>query len=71
MRRLWLFSRTSHIKLMIKKIIEKIKSWFRPKEQMDPHEELYTVVPESDIPMHVEETAKQKKIRLKHKGESK
>ena len=23
---------------MIKKIIEKIKSWFRPKEQMDPHE---------------------------------
>ena len=33
---------------MIKKIIEKIKSWFRPKEQMDPHEELYTVVPESD-----------------------
>ena len=23
---------------MIKKIIEKIKSWFRPKEQIDPHE---------------------------------
>ena len=23
---------------MIKKIIDKIKSWFRPKEQMDPHE---------------------------------
>ncbi len=23
---------------MIKKIIEKIKSWFRPKEQIDAHE---------------------------------
>ena len=23
---------------MIKKIIDKIKSWFKPKEQMDPHE---------------------------------
>ena len=28
----WLLSRTSHIKRMIKKIIEKIKSWFTPKE---------------------------------------
>ena len=23
---------------MIKKIIDKIKSWFKPKEQIDPHE---------------------------------
>ena len=54
---------------MIKYIINKIKSWFSfKKEEIDPHEELYTVVPESDVPMHVEETAKQKKIRLKHKG---
>ena len=53
---------------MIKKFLNWIKNLYTPKEQMDPHEELYTVVPESDVPMHVEETAKQKKIRLKHKG---
>ena len=71
--RSWLFSRTSHIKLMIKKIIEKIKSWFRPKEEMDPYEVM--LHPEkSDTPVYeneqdvVGETAKQKKIRLKHKG---
>ena len=58
---------------MIKKIIEKIKSWFRPKEEMDPHEVM--LHPEkSDTPVYeneqdvVGETAKQKKIRLKHKG---
>ena len=61
---------------MIKKIIEKIKSWFRPKEQMDPHEVMLHPK-ESDTPVYkdeeeaVEETAKQKKIRLKHKGDSK
>jgi hypothetical protein len=37
--------------------------------EMDPHEELIHV-PESDVPI-VEETAKQKKIRLKHKKDSK
>ena len=58
---------------MIKKIIEKIKSWFRPKEEMDPHEVM--LHPEKpDTPVYeneqdaVGETAKQKKIRLKHKG---
>ena len=58
---------------MIKKIIDKIKSWFRPKEEMDPHEVM--LHPEkSDTPVYeneqdvVGETAKQKKIRLKHKG---
>ena len=61
---------------MIKKIIEKIKSWFRPKEEMDPHEVM--LHPEkSDTPVYeneqdvVGETAKQKKIREKHKGETK
>ena len=59
---------------MIKKIIEKIKSWFRPKEEMDPHEVM--LHPEkSDTPVYeneqdvVGETAKQKKIRLKHKAD--
>tara|TARA_R100001129_G_scaffold171533_1_gene141724 strand:+ start:374 stop:547 length:174 start_codon:yes stop_codon:yes gene_type:complete len=57
---------------MIKKFLNWIKNIFKPrKQEMDAHEELYTVVPESDTPVHVEETAKQKKIRLKHKGESK
>ena len=58
---------------MIKKIIEKIKSWCRPTEEMDPHEVM--LHPEkSDTPVYeneqdvVGETAKQKKIRLKHKG---
>jgi len=35
---------------------------------MDPHEELYLHTPEPEVPIHVEETAKQKKIRLKHGG---
>ena len=33
-----MFSRTGYIKRMIRKIIDKIKSWFKPKEIMDPHE---------------------------------
>ena len=37
----------------------------------DEHLEFYEDVPESDVPVHVEETAKQKKIRLKHKGDVK
>jgi hypothetical protein len=36
---------------------------------MDPHAELYLHTPEPDVPIHVEETAKQKKIREKHKGD--
>ena len=58
---------------MIKHIINIIKGWFTPKEEMDPHEVM--LHPEkSDTPIYknekeiVGETAKQKKIRLKHKG---
>ena len=36
---------------------------------VDPHEELYLHKPEPEVPIHVEETAKQKKIREKHKGD--
>ena len=43
---------------MIKKLINWIKNIFIPEKQ-DPHLEMY------------EETAKQKKIRLKHKGDIK
>ena len=61
---------------MIQHIINIIKGWFTPKEEMDPHEVMLHPK-ESDTPVYkdeeeaVEETAKQKKIRLKHKGESK
>ena len=43
---------------MIKKISNFIKNMFKPEKQ-DPHLEIY------------EETAKQKKIRSKYKGDSK
>tara|TARA_R110000851_G_scaffold60373_1_gene139401 strand:+ start:1415 stop:1555 length:141 start_codon:yes stop_codon:yes gene_type:complete len=46
---------------MINKILNWIKNIFNPEKQ-DPHLVLYE---------EVEETAKQKKIRLKHKGEDK
>tara|TARA_R100000322_G_C5358330_1_gene170265 strand:- start:51 stop:251 length:201 start_codon:yes stop_codon:yes gene_type:complete len=40
---------------MIKKIINKIKELFTPKEQeMDEHAELYLKVPEPEIPVHKE-----------------
>ena len=29
-----------------------IKGWFTPKEEMDPHEALYTVVPEPETPVY-------------------
>tara|TARA_R100000322_G_scaffold126352_1_gene82871 strand:+ start:336 stop:518 length:183 start_codon:yes stop_codon:yes gene_type:complete len=59
---------------MIKKIKNFICKLFRIKQcecptDMDPHEELYLHTPKSDVPIHVEETAKQKKIREKHKGD--
>ena len=41
---------------MIKKIINIIKSWFTPKEDMDPHEELMLHVPEPEITVHKEES---------------
>ena len=37
---------------MFKKIWNKIKSWFTPKNEMDPHEEFFTVVPEPEVPVH-------------------
>ena len=39
---------------MIKKIINIIKSWFTPKEEMDPHAEFYLKEKESDTLIHVE-----------------
>ena len=59
---------------MIKHFVNWIKAWIGIKdEEMDPHAELYLKGKESDVPVYkneeaVEETAKQKKIRLKHKG---
>ena len=37
--------------------------------EKDEHLELYEDMPEPEVPIHVEETAKQKKIREKHKGD--
>jgi len=45
---------------MIKKIINKIKSWFTPKEEVDPHEELYLKEKESDVPVYENEQAVKK-----------
>jgi hypothetical protein len=58
---------------MIKKIIDKIKSWFKPKEQIDPHEEMYLKPKESDVPVYENEQAavsnrKLEKINRKHKN---
>ena len=41
---------------MIKKIINKIKSWFTPKEEMDPHE-IMLHPKESDVPVYENENA--------------
>jgi hypothetical protein len=38
--------------------------------EKDEHLQLYEDMPEPETPIHIEETAKQKKIRLKHKGDS-
>ena len=58
---------------MIRYIINTIKGWFTPKEEMDPHEMM--LHPEkSDTPIYKNEedvageTEKQKKIRLKNRG---
>ena len=58
---------------MIKHIINIIKSWFRPKEQMDPHEVMLHPK-ESDVPVYENEKAaaygrKLEKIKKKHKGQ--
>ena len=39
---------------MIKKLWNKIKNWFTPKEEMDPHEEFYAKVPEPEVPVYKE-----------------
>ena len=60
---------------MIKKLKNFICKLFGIKKcscpYKDEHLELYEDMPEPETPIHVEETAKQKKIRLKHKGDSK
>ena len=38
--------------------------------EKDEHLQLYEDMPEPEVPIHVEETEKQKKIREKHKGET-
>jgi len=58
-----LFCWTRDYRSMINKIWNWIKNIFKPEKQ-DPHLTLYE---EAEI----EETAKQKKIRLKHKGDVK
>ena len=40
---------------MIKKLWNKIKSWFTPKQEVDEHIEFYTKVPEPDVPVHEED----------------
>ena len=58
---------------MIKHIINIIKGWFSPKEQIDPHEEMYLKPKESDVPVYENEQAavsnrKLEKINRKHKN---
>ena len=54
---------------MIKKFLNWLKKAITQHRQKDEHLEFYEDQPESDVAMYVEETAKQKKIRLKHKGD--
>jgi hypothetical protein len=56
---------------MIKKFLNWLKKAITPHRQKDEHLEFYEDKVEPDVPMYVEETAKQKKIRLKHKGDIK
>ena len=43
---------------MIKKLWNKIKSWFTPKQEIDEHIEFFTKVPEPEIPVHTSEHCK-------------
>ena len=60
---------------MIKKIKNFIAKLFGIKQcacsEKDEHLQLYEDMPEPETPIYIEETAKQKKILLKHKGDSK
>ena len=59
---------------MIKKIKNFIAKLFGIKQcacsEKDEHLQLYEDMPEPEIPIHIEETAKQKKIRLKYKEDT-
>jgi len=57
-----LFCWTNYIKRMIKKFLNWIKNIFKPVRQNEVEQKGFPII---------NETAKQKKIRLKHKGESK
>jgi hypothetical protein len=58
---------------MIKHIISIIKGWFAPKQEVDPHEEMYLKSKEPDVPVYENEQAvsnrKLEKIKRKHKGQ--
>ena len=58
---------------MIKKIKNFIAKLFGIKQcacsEKDEHLQLYEDMPEPETPIYIEETAKQKKIREKHKGD--
>ena len=58
---------------MIKHIINIIKGWFAPKQEVDPHEEMYLNPEEPDVPVYENEQAvsnrKLEKIKRKHKGQ--
>ena len=43
---------------MIKKIINKIKSWFTPKQEIDEHIEFFTEVPKTEISIYSDENGK-------------
>ena len=42
---------------MIKHIINIIKGWFAPKQEVDPHEEMYLKSKEPDVPVYENENA--------------
>ena len=58
---------------MIKYIINKIKSWFSSKKEIDPHEELYLKeeVEQKGFPIINKVNHKMEKILRKLKGDSK
>ena len=59
---------------MIKKIKNFIAKLFGIKQcacsEKDEYLQLYEDMPEPETPIHIEETAKQKKIRLKYKEDT-
>ena len=59
---------------MIKKLKDFICKLFGIKQcacsEKDEHLQLYEDMPEPEVPIHVEETEKQKKIKLKYKEDT-